>query len=155
MVEGDDGTGRLVNRSALNLHGVGLLRKSPSGQLQTAWMGEVPIAKSASDFRWTALSAADAAKPFWPQQREESPMSASKPAAGHAESPRVARTRSGVRSLDVGEVRLIGWSDDDLPGLTIEPAAPQAQRGILVVAHLGYGFGEPAAAGQESQEARL
>ena len=46
------------------------------------------------------------------------------------------------QELDAGETRLVAGRTTTCPGLTIEPAAPQTRRGILVIAHLGYGFGE-------------
>ncbi|HEY4310417.1 MAG TPA: hypothetical protein VGN12_13275 [Pirellulales bacterium] len=38
-----------------------------------------------------------------------------------------------------GEVRLIAWTGDELPGVTITPAATQSRRASIVVAHLTYG----------------
>jgi len=141
LARGADGAEQLVNRSALNLHGVGLVRKARSGELQTAWVGELPRTKSASGLQWNALSKTAAAEPLWARQREESPVSVSNPASGALSLRKVLDLGQDVQNLGVGETRLIGWSEDDLPGLAIEPAAPQTRRGIVVVAHLGYGFG--------------
>ena len=69
-------------------------------------------------------------------------MSVSNPASGALNLRKLLDLGQDVQNLGAGETRLIGWSEDDLPGLAIEPAAPQTRRGILVVAHLGYGFGE-------------
>jgi len=93
LVENNDRTCSLVNRSALNLHGVGLLRKTPFGELDEAWIGEVPSAKTTSSFRWTAISNADVAKPLWSDQREESPWN-----SRHAvsSSRRVCEMRPGL-----------------------------------------------------------
>ena len=138
-----EGTEQLVNQSALNLHGVGLLRRTRAGELQTAWLGEVPRAKSVGGFQWITLSKTEAEKPLWPQEREESPVSAANPVPGALSLRKVLDLGQDAQNLAAGETRLIGWSEDNLPGLAIEPAAPQTRRGILVVAHLGYGFGEP------------
>jgi hypothetical protein len=142
LVPGADGTEQLTNRSDLNLHGVGLLRKTRSGKLQAAWVGELPAAKSAGGLHWRTLSKAAAAKPLWTRQREASPISIAKSASGALNLRKLLDLAQDVQSLGAGETRLIGWSDDNLPGLAIEPAAPQTRRGILVVAHLGYGFGD-------------
>jgi hypothetical protein len=50
--------------------------------------------------------------------------------------------------LAPGEMRLVAWAEAELPGLAIEPAAPQAQHRALVVAHL-----RPAALGQPKPDA--
>jgi hypothetical protein len=104
---------------------------------------------------WNLFDTTDPARPLWASQREESPMSASKPQPGTLslrnlldlgqgiETLDVGKVRLVGQTLDVGEVRLIGWSNDNLRGLSIKPAAPQARRGIVVIAHLGYGLGDP------------
>ena len=38
-----------------------------------------------------------------------------------------------------GDIRLIGWTDKDLPGLSIQPRASQSMVRTLVIAHLRYG----------------
>ena len=147
------GTCRLVNRSALNLHGVGLLRKDSSGEYQEAWIGEVPAAEAAGTssrtqpaaevpVRWHDSSPSDADTPLWSRQRDASPISKSNPPAGILNVRRLLEIGQNPADLGDGEVRLIGWSNDNLPGLSIEPASPQAKRGIVVIAHLRYGFGD-------------
>jgi hypothetical protein len=159
LVENDDGTCSLANQSMLSLHGVGLLRKTRTGELQEAWIAElppqnrstglgtsVPSVPSVSvglSFHWTPLSAADHNKPLWSRQREETPLSALKPPPDTLNLRKLLDLGQDLQSLEPGEVRLIAWSTDDLPGLSIKPAAPQAKRAILVVAHLAYALGEP------------
>ncbi len=152
LVESPDGSGRLLNRTGWKLQGAGLVRKTAAGELQTAWLGTVPPrglgtsvpSEAPSEVRveWTSLSGADATKPLWPQQRDGSPISESHPPPGALSLRGLLELGQNPKELDPGEVRLVAWSDDDLPGLWIEPAAPQARRGIVVIAHLGYGFGE-------------
>jgi len=38
-----------------------------------------------------------------------------------------------------GDVKVVAWTDDDLPGLTISPNSAQFRRAAVVVAHLAYG----------------
>jgi hypothetical protein len=47
--------------------------------------------------------------------------------------------RLGLRP---GDVRLVAWLDQRIPGLEIKPAAPQSRHAALVVAHLRYGHGQ-------------
>ncbi len=146
LVEGADQTCKLVNRSALNLHGVGLLRKTGFGELEAAWIGEVPAAATGGmgtsvvtdstaaagiPVHWNTLDAADlrqaalarpargvAAERVARRPRDTEPSRSARSRPGRAD----ARRRRG--SVD----RLV---DDDLPGLTIKPAAPQVRRGIV------------------------
>jgi len=92
---------------------------------------------------WTTLSNADLSKPLWASQRDGSLATTSSPLPGTLSLRGLLDLGQNPQNIAPGEVRLIGWSDDDLPGLSIKPAAPQAKRGILVVAHLGYGLGDP------------
>jgi hypothetical protein len=48
LVERPDGTCRLLNGTRLALQGAGLMRKSKSGKVEIAWVGNVPAAKKAS-----------------------------------------------------------------------------------------------------------
>ena len=41
-----------------------------------------------------------------------------------------------------GDVRLVAWIDEALPGMNVRPAAPQKRHLALVVANLRYGFRE-------------
>ena len=38
-----------------------------------------------------------------------------------------------------GELRLVAWTGDELPGLSITPVANQTRRGTVILAHLDYG----------------
>jgi hypothetical protein len=61
-----------------------------------------------------------------------------------ADTPRVQLTRLARLAADrlrlmPGDVRLVGWTDQRLPGLRIRPDAPQNLTYTLVVAHLARG----------------
>jgi hypothetical protein len=152
LIKDGDYTWKLVNRSKLNLHGVGLLRKTPFGA-EEAWIGDVPAQgmgtsvpiKAPSDvsFQWNAIADLNDKQPLWAGQREKSPLSASSTPQGALSLRKLLILAQDPLSLDADEVRLIGWSTDDLPGLAIKPAAPQVRRGIVVIAHLDYGLGDP------------
>ena len=38
-----------------------------------------------------------------------------------------------------GEVKMVAWTDEELPGLTISPTSAQSRHAVMVVAHLAYG----------------
>ncbi len=57
-------------------------------------------------------------------------------------------------------MRLVAWTDDELPGVKVTPAATQTRRATAVVAHLSYGppaavqmdFNSRALVAQDSEE---
>ena len=62
-------------------------------------------------------------------------------AAARTDTPRVRLTQLARLAVDrlrlmPGEVRLVGWTDQRLPGMRIRPEAPQNSTYTLVVAHL-------------------
>jgi hypothetical protein len=57
---------------------------------------------------------------------------------------RLARLASDQLRLLPGDVRLIGWTDQRLPGMRIYPEAPQNRTYTLVIAHLARGQFPPA-----------
>jgi hypothetical protein len=151
LVEGRDGIRNLVNQTGLNLYGAGLIRKTASGELQTAWLGTVPPGPRQKDNRrigtsvpieWKSLGDAKNTTQFWSQHRDESPVTSASPPPGTLNLRRLLDLGQNLEDLAPGDVRLIAWSDDELPGLSIEPAAPQARRAAIVVAHVAYGFGK-------------
>ncbi|MCE5269599.1 MAG: hypothetical protein LLG00_17110, partial [Planctomycetaceae bacterium] len=154
LAEDAGGGVRVLNRTNWTLQGAGLVRKTADGQVQTAWLGTIPSAKSApanrtssdslrpeSRVEWTPLSPTEQSKPFWAKQRDESPMSVARSLPGTLNLRQLLELGQDPASLQPGEARLVAWTDTDLPGLEIEPAAPQARRGIVVIAHLAYGLG--------------
>ena len=52
---------------------------------------------------------------------------------------RLARLAADRLRLLPGDVRLIGWTDQRLPGMRIRPEAPQNRTYTLVLAHLARG----------------
>ena len=179
LIEDADGPPRLTNQTGLNLYGAGLMRKTASGELQTAWLGTLPpgtggngkrVQEASTPIEWQAFDATeskavkkgtgsdpageDAAEnggretpvplshTLWADEREQSPITAAKPPPGALNLRRLIELGQDPADLAPGEVRLIAWSDNELPGLTIDPAAPQSRRAAMVVAHLAYGLGD-------------
>ena len=148
------GRPRVVNQTQYTVHEAGLIRKDEQGNVQTAWLGTLePGASVGPDFRRAALS--DEGGSLWEAQRNRSKRTPSEAAEGElnlralcelaeATSDVGRQGQGGVAkqrlALLPGEYRLVGWLDEEIPGLQIKPAAPQTQRAALVVAHLRYGF---------------
>jgi hypothetical protein len=84
----------------------------------------------------------------WLDTWDKVPILASQPVASddttEADVPRIRLTRLAQLAADrlrllPGDVRLIGWTDQQLPGMRIRPDAPQNTTYTLVVAHLARG----------------
>jgi hypothetical protein len=131
---GDEGKGFVIeNKSDLALKDVGVLRRDTEGRLLGAWVGDL-AAKTSAPLSFQPLPSGE--KP-WLKQWEDSAATAKN------------RTgKSGVslwRLIDLscdrlrvakGEVRLVGWTDQEVPGVVIRPTAPQTTLRTLVLAHL-------------------
>ena len=70
----------------------------------------------------------------WLAEREASPTTASR------FPPEVLNVRHLVRlaqnTTKAGEIRLVAWTDEEIPGVKIEPSSSQARHSSVVVAHL-------------------
>lgn len=129
---------RITNRTDLNLQGVGVL-----GRGQAAWIGTLAPG-AAAEVELTAPP--ESPEALWAAEREESPMtSAREVTAGLNLRHLMMLAQNQLGDGAHEEIRLVGWSDDILPGMATEPRASQTRRAALVVGHLDYGD-EPALA---------
>ena len=160
------GGDQVTNRTALALQGAGVIRRDRSGQLETAWIGTLEPGDTAP-LRFARRPEGDPPGRLWAAERGRSPLTAGGNRQGALDLRRLldlAEDHTGIRPQDPqqrsegdeprslhpgdlrrlrpGDVRLIGWLDEEIPGLEIKPAAPQARRAAMVVAHLRCGFGE-------------
>jgi hypothetical protein len=123
----------LANDCDFNLRDVGLLYRSPSGQLQSCWLGEVP-ARS----RRPVSFAAHATERPWHDQWDDMPEGASGDDQRINLRPLFELAARQLR-LRPGDMRLIGWSPQPVPGLRVRPGATQQLLNTMVLAHLRYG----------------
>ncbi|PQO42897.1 hypothetical protein [Blastopirellula marina] len=134
----DDGkSAEVVYRGEMTIHDVAVLRRigdSPKGALEVAWIGELgPKQSKTIRFEpmtdpWSVCSEWNQSKVFSPDVGEDAEVSLR----------RLLNVAKDVRHLQAGDVRLIGWTDQDVPGVEITPAAPQSTLRTLVLAHLKY-----------------
>jgi hypothetical protein len=132
----------VVNNSELDLKDAAVI--GPDG---VAWIGDLAPRRSATlDFRdperdkltEELTKALNSATPVpddvWVAQREKSPTTARR------SSPDVLNIRQLVRLAQNhtpdGEIRLVAWTADELPGLRIRPEASQSRHANLVIARL-------------------
>jgi len=124
--------GSLGYASTQTLHDVGVIRRNAqSDEIEVAWLGDlVPETKREVRFdqvddQWLLFD-----------QWTESPVLSLSPTEGEVNLRHLLNTVKDVRQLKRGETRLIGWTEEDMPGMTITPAANQRTIRTMVVAHL-------------------
>jgi hypothetical protein len=125
------GTPQVHNGTHWNLADVIVARKRipPGGKerMEYCKMGDIRSQNSAS----VAFSITDEKTLF----SEEFPVTSSDPSR-QLDLERLVRAMIASQNFQLGDVRLIGRIAEALPGLEVEPAAPQVRGATLIVAHL-------------------
>jgi hypothetical protein len=75
----------------------------------------------------------------WFDEREEDQITARARRDDVLKARLLIRLAENADTLADGELRLVAWTDDELPGMVISPSASQARFANVVVAHLRYG----------------
>jgi hypothetical protein len=122
-----DASRQVVNNTHLDLQGAGVI--GPEG---AAWIGKL-AAGAAAKLEFKPIEDAD----IWLEERDQTPVTA------RDAPPEVLNIRYLLQiaqyERDPQETRLIAFTDEEIPGLVIEPASSQARFGNVVLAHLSYG----------------
>jgi hypothetical protein len=137
----DDGSFALANNTDWQLSGAVILRRGDDedddNQNGWAWLGDVaPGAKVGVSFVAYDSSALVRA-------RDQAPLTLANPVGGVLSMRRLLDCAETMAALEPGEVRLVAWRDEGIEGMRIDPAAPQARRATMVVAHLAFAAWEP------------
>ncbi|HZN37041.1 MAG TPA: hypothetical protein VFB80_24590, partial [Pirellulaceae bacterium] len=142
VLAGDEQKGYSIrNTTDITIRDVGIVRRvdPPGGnqppRIETAYVAKLEPATSAP-LRFSPLREDLVWLPEWNQS-----SSAFAPPAGEVERGRVrltqlARLAAQRLRLLPGDVRLVGWTSDLLPGMELRPAAPQNSTYTLVLSHL-------------------
>ncbi len=121
------------NGSQLDLHHVGVLYRDGTGNLQACYLDRLPT-QTTTRLSWS---------PSLDQKAWLSQWNVSKTMPTDEDAPAnlspLTELAAQAMPVRVGEVRLIGWSDGFLPGLTIAPEASQAKAHGVVLVHLRQG----------------
>ncbi len=127
----------LENGTPWKLSGVAILRRAADAGdesvLECAWLGDL-VPGSKVEIAFEPFDADELA-----ERREQSPWSREARTEAGLSLGRLIRIAQDPTSLSVGDVRLVAWRDEGLPGVRIVPASPQARRATLVVANLEFG----------------
>jgi hypothetical protein len=154
-LSGDAVTGfRLKNATKLTLRDLGIIRRPPDAsapRFEVAYVAELrPQTSVVLQFTpyvppraESGPSAAPRSAP-WVPQWDQSLVMSSKPMVSEADKGTVRLFRLvdlAVKRLHMspGDVRLVAWTRDDLPGMRISPRPAQNTTQTLVLAHLARG----------------
>lgn len=130
----EDGTTTLIYGGDLPIQDVGIIRRVGDrfeGEIEVAWIGklepgaELEVTFAKPDDTWSLFDQ-------WNQSRVFSPNLAE----ADVSLRHLLNVAKDVRQLKAGDVRLVGWTDQDVKGLQITPEAPQSTLRTLVVGHL-------------------
>jgi hypothetical protein len=142
---------RIVNGTKLDLKGVAVLRPNSDGeqpavawpiaglwtspqQVEIAWLGDLPAGEKRS------LGEFDlSADQLWRQHRDQDDITAETTRIDVLKLRLLTKLAEDPATFRPGELRLVAWSDSELAGLEITPAAKERRFANLVVAHLQYG----------------
>ena len=134
--QGKTGGLELANQTTLTLHGVGLVRRMNSGgknPIEVAWIGDLkPGALGA--VRFAPARDQVTLLPEW----NAAPETAVGSGIRQLSIRRLLDLAQDPLRIQTGDVRLVAWTDQALPGLDIRPRARQVTHRTLVVGHLRY-----------------
>ncbi|MBN2292443.1 MAG: hypothetical protein JXM70_08470, partial [Pirellulales bacterium] len=162
-----DGKDIIRNYTGIDLRGVGVLRRTEKGQLEAAWIGDIYRSASAV-LKFHPIEPKPVKPPAeniannpngrlvpspantqnqttdlgpWHEQRQAEPQTQFQQVKGEFNFSGLIRLAEQTKNLQPGDYRLIGWADTSIPGVEVEPAAPQSRSATMIVANLAYGFG--------------
>jgi len=132
---------QVINRTNLTVEGAGVVRMTESEKLEAAWIGRLePEAAARLLFRPTASKEIE--NGLWPDRRSQSKLTATVALPGELNIRALVELVEDSSELRPGDVRLVGWTEEKIPGMEVKPSAPQSRTATVVIAHLAFGPGE-------------
>jgi hypothetical protein len=136
LVNDNGPNAELRNGSEIAIQGVGILRVLPTGAAEIAWVGDLP-ARATVPVRFQPRPQDWDYFAEWGNNRAtvrtDEELSGEINLAGMFELA-IRRLR-----LSPGDVRLIGWTEEDLSGIEFRPVAAQTSFRAMVLCHLAMG----------------
>ena len=129
---------QVINRTSLTVEDAGVVRMTQSGELQAAWIGRLePEATARLGFHSTSTK--EIKDGIWPHRRNQSELTATGAPPGELNIRELVKLAEDARELRPGDVRLVGWTEEKIPGMEVKPAAPQSRTATVILAHLAFG----------------
>ncbi|WP_145086758.1 hypothetical protein [Anatilimnocola aggregata] len=132
-VTGDEDKGwQLENGSQFLLRHAGILRAREDGEIEAAYFPDVQPGAT------VRLNFSKQKEPWVPQWNNSAMMSSTAPTddENRVRLHRLSELAARQLKLLPGDMRLIAWTDDSIPGLQIRPSSAQSSTFTLVLVHL-------------------
>lgn len=130
----------VINKTSVTLKDVGVIRRRDdrnargADAIQVAWIGELKPQRNAT-LKFGPVTDARALLRQW----QESPVTSTQVASGEVSLVRLLDLARDPRRLQRGDMKLIGWTGEDVGGIKLSPRASQTLTRTLVVSNLKYG----------------
>jgi hypothetical protein len=121
------------NGSTLTLKSAALIRRTAAGEMEVAWLGDLPPGGTKSAGYKPPV---DANRLL--DQWEESPTTRREATDGELSVRRLLDLAQDPRSYLPGDVRLVAWTDQELGAVSYDPPASQNTVRTFVLCHLQY-----------------
>jgi len=133
---GDVNKGQTVrNDTAYTLHDVGVLKRV-DGKIQIAYVAEIKPG-TAVPVSFTPSPDGESWVPNWDQSLVMSgKVQTGEDDKGAVRLYRLVQLAAKQLQLASGDARLIAWTDDEIPGMTVYPAPAQNNTRTLILSHL-------------------
>jgi len=151
----------VLNNTDLTIRDIGIIRRVDNGQLdssglpqprlETAFVAKLEPANS-SPLKFSPLQDENIWLAEWNQSKALAKSLGPDADRGRVKLHQLAQLAAQRLRLLPGDVRLIGWTDDPLPGMQLRPEAPQNSTYTLVLAHLVRGALPPVRADRNVAE---
>jgi hypothetical protein len=129
---------QLDNQTSLKLQGVGLIEKDSVGNIQAAWIGAIEAGAKKTVVGFFPPDTRAESR-LWAEFRDKEPLTGANPHVGDLNLREILNFAERTDEMRPGEIKMVGWADEELPGLSISPTSAQSRHAVLVVAHLAYG----------------
>ena len=104
--------------------------------MQTAWI-TCSSRRTEKTIDWVHESGADHRHQLWADSATN-PLTDATRKPGDLNIRGLLNLAERSEEMQPGEVKMIAWTDDELPGITISPTSAQSRHATMVVAHLAY-----------------
>jgi hypothetical protein len=122
------------NNTALPLKSAAVIGRSTRGQLLVAYIGELSVGQRYS-FRLRESAEGREIAERWDRQ----PAMARQTVQGEPPIRELMELACSPSRCNRGDLKLAAWSDQEIPGVSVEPAASQRTTRSIVLVHLVYG----------------
>lgn len=123
----------ISNKTAFKVRDIGLIARI-NGQVLMDWIGDMDPDYSTT-FEFSGRADGEVVFAEW----DDSPVLRESVADGEISLRKLFELGVDHHRLGEGDFRIVGWTDEEMPGMTIYPAASQKTFRTLVVGNLKYG----------------